>query len=92
VQYQWTLLEGINDGDDELDAIVRLLKGKYAVMNFIPFNDVEGEGFRRPSLERCEAMSLHLYRHGILAKLRQSAGQDIAGGCGQLRARHMPDA
>ena len=92
VQYQWTLLEGINDGDDELDAIVRLLKGKYAVMNFIPFNEVEGEGFRRPSLERCEAMSLHLYRHGILAKLRQSAGQDIAGGCGQLRARHMPDA
>ena len=92
VQYQWTLLEGINDGDDELDAIVRLLKGKYAVMNFIPFNDVEGEGFRRPSRERCEAMSLHLYRHGILAKLRQSAGQDIAGGCGQLRARHMPDA
>jgi 23S rRNA (adenine2503-C2)-methyltransferase len=88
VQYQWTLLEGINDGDDELDAIVRLLKGKYAVMNFIPFNEVEGEGFRRPSPERCAAITLHLYRHGILAKLRQSAGQDIAGGCGQLRARH----
>jgi 23S rRNA (adenine2503-C2)-methyltransferase len=32
-------------------------------------------------------MSLYLYRHGILAKLRQSAGQDIEGGCGQLRAR-----
>jgi 23S rRNA (adenine2503-C2)-methyltransferase len=32
-------------------------------------------------------MSLHLYRHGILTKLRQSAGQDIAGGCGQLRAQ-----
>ena len=26
VQYQWTLLEGINDGDDELDGIVSLLK------------------------------------------------------------------
>ena len=92
IQYQWTLLAGINDSDEELAGIVSLLSGKYAVMNFIPFNDVEGEGFRRPSLERCEAMSLHLYRHGILAKLRQSAGQDIAGGCGQLRARHMPDA
>jgi len=93
VQYQWTLLAGINDGDDELEAIVRLLKGKYAVMNFIPFNAVEGdgmgEGFRRPSRERCEAMTLHLYRHGILAKLRQSAGQDIAGACGQLRARSV---
>ena len=88
VQYQWTLLAGINDGDEELDALVSLLKGKYAVMNFIPYNEVEGPGFRRPSAERCEAMTLHLYRHGILAKLRQSAGQDIDGGCGQLRARH----
>ena len=42
IQYQWTLLKGINDGDDELDAIVRLFKGKYAVLNVIPFNHLEG--------------------------------------------------
>ncbi|MDP1613370.1 MAG: RNA methyltransferase [Sulfuritalea sp.] len=87
IQYQWTLLEGINDNDAELDGMVRLLKGKYAVMNFIPYNEVEGLAYRRPTWERAAAMSLHLYRHGILAKLRQSAGQDVAGGCGQLRAR-----
>ncbi len=87
IQYQWTLLEGVNDGDDELDGMVRLLKGKYAVMNLIPYNEIDGAGFKRPSAERAAAMSLHLYRHGILAKLRQSAGQDVAGGCGQLRAR-----
>ena len=89
IQYQWTLLAGINDGDEELEGIVRLLKGKNAVMNFIPYNEVDGLAFRRPSSERAEAMSLHLYRHGILAKLRQSAGQDIAGACGQLRTRHL---
>jgi len=33
IQYQWTLLEGINDSDAELDGIARLLAGKYAVMN-----------------------------------------------------------
>ena len=87
IQYQWTLLEGVNDGDDELDGMVRLLKGKYAVMNLIPYNEIDGADFKRPSAERAAAMSLHLYRHGILAKLRQSAGQDVAGGCGQLRAR-----
>jgi 23S rRNA (adenine2503-C2)-methyltransferase len=87
IQYQWTLLEGINDSDEELAGIVRLLAGKYAVMNLIPYNANEGFGFRRPTTERAAAMSLHLYRHGILTKLRQSAGQDIAGGCGQLRAR-----
>jgi 23S rRNA (adenine2503-C2)-methyltransferase len=92
IQYQWTLLAGINDGDDELDGIVRLLKGKYAVMNFIPWNEVDGLEFSRPSWERAEAMSLHLYRHGVLAKLRQSAGQDIAAACGQLRARSVAAA
>jgi 23S rRNA (adenine2503-C2)-methyltransferase len=95
IQYQWTLLAGINDTDAELDGIVRLLKDKYAVMNFIPYNETENDGgpaFRRPSWERAAAMSLHLHRHGILAKLRQSAGQDIAGACGQLRARSIAHA
>lgn len=89
VQYQWTLLDGVNDSAAELDGLVRLLQGKSAVMNFIPYNAVAGLAFRRPAVERAAAMSLHLYRHGILTKLRQSAGQDIDGGCGQLRARVM---
>ena len=87
IQYQWTLLEGINDGDDEVEAIARLLDGQYAVMNLIPWNAVDGLGYRRPSPERAEAMALALYQRGILTKLRQSAGQDVDGGCGQLRAR-----
>jgi 23S rRNA (adenine2503-C2)-methyltransferase len=87
VQYQWTLLEDINDSDAELERIARLLSGKYAVMNFIPFNAVDGLDFRRPSPERIAAMVNTLKRHGILAKIRDSAGQEIEGACGQLRAR-----
>jgi 23S rRNA (adenine2503-C2)-methyltransferase len=92
VQYQWTLLAGVNDGDDELDGIVRLLAGKYAVMNFIPYNAVDGLPFQRPAWERAAEMARHLHRHGILAKLRHSAGQDVDGGCGQLRARSLLSA
>ena len=87
IQYQWTVLEGVNDTDAELDGIVRLLAGKYAVMNLIPYNAIEGLPFSRPAAARAEAMSYYLYQRGILTKLRQSAGQDIDGGCGQLRAR-----
>ncbi len=87
IQYQWTLLEGINDSDEELDGIVRLLKGKYAMMNFIPYNANEGLGFNRPSWERASEMAGRLHQCGILTRLRNSAGQDIDGGCGQLRAR-----
>jgi len=87
IQYQWTLLDGVNDGDDELDRIVALLAGKYAVINLIPYNTVDGFAFRRPPRERAETMTRFLCGRGVLAKLRQSAGQDVDGGCGQLRAR-----
>ncbi|HEX5049625.1 MAG TPA: RNA methyltransferase [Gammaproteobacteria bacterium] len=87
-QYQWTLLEGVNDGDDELEGIARLLAGKYAVMNFIPYNTVEGAAYRRPSWRRAAEMTRYLYHRGVLAKVRRSAGQDVEAGCGQLRRRH----
>jgi 23S rRNA (adenine2503-C2)-methyltransferase len=87
IQYQWTLLDGINDGDDEIDGIVRLLKGKYALMNMIPYNTNEGLGFSRPAPEKAAAIARTLQSRGVLTKLRQSAGQDVEGGCGQLRAR-----
>jgi len=87
VQYQWTLLEGINDGAAELDGIVRLLAGKFGVLNLIPYNQVDGLDFRRPSWERAAEMARQLHRRGVLTKLRHSAGQDVEGGCGQLRAR-----
>jgi 23S rRNA (adenine2503-C2)-methyltransferase len=87
VQYQWTLMEGVNDGQDELDGIVELLTGKYAVLNMIPYNTVPGLPFSRPSWERSRDIARTLHQRGILTKLRDSAGQDVDGGCGQLRAR-----
>lgn len=87
VQYQWTLLEGVNDSDTEMERLADLLAGKYGVMNLIPYNANEGMGYRRPSPDRIAAIIRYLHGRGILAKPRQSAGQDIDGGCGQLRAR-----
>ena len=90
IQYQWTLIEGVNDGDDEIEGIVRLLSGKYALMNLIPYNTVDGMPWRRPSWARAAEIARTLHRRGILTKLRQSAGQDVDAGCGQLRARGSP--
>ena len=88
-QYQWTLIEGVNDNDAELERIVELLSGKYAIMNFIPFNDVEGQAYRRPAAERLARMVGTLKQHGIVTQLRDSAGQKVEGACGQLRARAL---
>jgi 23S rRNA (adenine2503-C2)-methyltransferase len=89
IQYQWTLLAGVNDGEDEVEGIVRLLAGKYAILNFIPYNANEGMGYTRPSDEHAGRLAGMLHQRGILTRLRDSAGQDVEGGCGQLRARGM---
>ncbi|MDD4911086.1 MAG: RNA methyltransferase [Sideroxydans sp.] len=86
-QYQWTLIEGVNDSDAEVARIAQLLKGKYALMNFIPFNAVDGLPYRRPSAERTAAMMYALNQQGIYSRVRDSAGQEVEGACGQLRAR-----
>jgi 23S rRNA (adenine2503-C2)-methyltransferase len=87
IQYQWTLLKNINDGQDEWDAVVQCLKGKYAVLNLIPFNSAEGDDYQRPDVERITEIVRYLHSHGIFTTVRNSAGQDVEGGCGQLRAR-----
>jgi 23S rRNA (adenine2503-C2)-methyltransferase len=87
IQYQWTLIEGVNDSAEEMDGIVRLLTGKYAIMNLIPYNTIDDLGFKRPAAEKAIALAKSLHSRRILTKLRNSAGQDIDGGCGQLRAR-----
>jgi 23S rRNA (adenine2503-C2)-methyltransferase len=87
LQVQWTLLEGVNDGDDEVEALVALLRGRHAMVNLILYNEVDGLGWRRPAMARAVEMTRALNRGGVLARMRHSAGQDVDGGCGQLRAR-----
>ena len=91
IQYQWTLIKGVNDGDDELRNLEQLLKGKYALINFIPVNAVEESPYERPAWSRCHEMAEFLKGSRILAKFRNSAAQDIEGGCGQLRSRYLKE-
>ncbi|MCZ2292209.1 MAG: RNA methyltransferase [Burkholderiales bacterium] len=88
-QIQWTLLAGINDGDDELQGLKQLLAGRHLMLNLIPYNRVEGSGFERPGWDRAVAMTRALNAAGILTRLRRSAAQEVQGGCGQLRARSV---
>ena len=87
IQYQWTLIDGVNDSKDEMDGIVRLLSGKYAIMNLIPYNTTAALSYRRPSHDHITTLTKYLHASGIRTTVRNSAGQDVDGGCGQLRAR-----
>ncbi|MCI5850534.1 MAG: radical SAM protein [Sutterellaceae bacterium] len=87
IQYEWVLIRGINDGEEEIGRLIELLRGRFAMVNFIPVNEVEGSPFRRPAKPECLAILERVRAAGIVAKIRLSAAQDVEGGCGQLRAR-----
>lgn len=84
---QWTLLDGVNDSTDEARRLADAIRGRRVVVNYIPFNPVEGNGHRRPDIERCVELVRVMKAEGVRATLRMSAGQDVDAACGQLRAR-----
>lgn len=90
-QYQWTLLKGVNDSIDEMTALAAKIKGHYAMVNLIPLNAVEGSEYERPDWEYCWSLIHHLRSLGVVATLRDSAAQEVDGGCGQLRARILKE-
>ena len=83
--FEYVLLDGVNDSPEDAILLTRLLKGIRAKVNLIPFNDWEGSGLRRPSLQRILAFQAILQEHGITATVRWSKGEDIGAACGQLK-------
>lgn len=87
VQFEWTLLRGINDRDEDIEQLCDLLHGVRGYVNFIVYNPVEGLPFEAPDRDRIVEMTRAVKARGILAKIRDSSGPDVQAACGQLRLR-----
>jgi 23S rRNA (adenine2503-C2)-methyltransferase len=85
VFFEYVLLEGVNDAEEDARHLVRLLRGVRAKVNLIPFNDWETSTFRRPPLPRILAFQRVLMNAGVTTTVRWSKGEDIGAACGQLR-------
>ena len=85
VTFEYVLLGGINDDATHARDLARLLEGRRAHVNLIPFNDVPGLPYRRPSPEALTAFLAPLKQHGISVKVRKRKGAQIDAACGQLR-------
>ena len=89
LQIEWTLMEGINDSFEEVERLADQIEGELAMVNFIAVNPIEDSYFRRPTRTYMEDLITGLRQRGIVATIRESAAQDIDGGCGQLRAKRF---
>jgi 23S rRNA (adenine2503-C2)-methyltransferase len=85
VTYEYVLLAGLNDAPQHARELVGLLRGRRAHVNLIPFNDVEGLPYRRPSTESLQKFVSALEQGGISVKVRKRKGSQIDAACGQLR-------
>ena len=83
--FEYVLLKGINDSEEDALELARLLQGIPCKINLIPYNEIEGE-YQRPDGTTITKFSeiLHNYRDEYRVLVRWSKGQDIAAGCGQL--------
>lgn len=82
--FEWTLIEGKNDGAEHARAVGELLKGIPAQVNLIPLNPTFGYAGEPTRPAGARAFQDVLAGYGIPCTVRQRRGIDIAAGCGQL--------
>ena len=83
--FEYVLLAGINDQPQHAHQLVKLLAGRLALLNVIPYNPVDGLPYETPSASAVNRFREILLAGGLNVKFRQRKGDDINAACGQLR-------
>lgn len=87
ITYEYTLMDGINNREEDALELARLVRGHPCTINLIPYNPVEGLRLKRPEKESIETFKNILVENDIPTTWRYTKGKDIAAACGQLALR-----
>jgi 23S rRNA (adenine2503-C2)-methyltransferase len=87
VTFEYVMLDGVNDKPEHARQLARLLKGRPAKLNLIPFNVFPGTRYRRSPAAAILKFRDILNDHGVIATIRRTRGDDIDAACGQLAGR-----
>lgn len=86
ITFEYVMLDGVNDSDEDAHRLVELIKGIPAKINLIPFNEWPGAPYKRSSNNRIRAFSEIVYKAGYASPVRKPRGEDIMAACGQLKS------
>jgi 23S rRNA m2A2503 methyltransferase len=87
VTFEYIMLDNVNIGPEDAAAMAKLIKPLLANVNLIPYNEVSGLGFKKPSLLKIKQFYGWLMDEGLNVTLREERGADIEAACGQLSAK-----
>ncbi len=86
ITFEYVMLKGINDSDEDAHRLVKLIDGIPAKINLIPFNEWPGSSYQRSSGNRIHAFGDIVNAAGYASPIRRPRGEDILAACGQLRS------
>jgi 23S rRNA (adenine2503-C2)-methyltransferase len=89
ITFEYCLLKGINDTKDDAIRLAALLKSINCHVNLIPFNPVEGSGYKSPEPGRLADFRQVLEDASIPVTQREQRGAGIDAACGQLRRQFV---
>lgn len=87
--FEYSLVGGVNDTEEDVRELTKLLGGKNCHINLIPVNPIRERDYVQSERSVVDAFRQRLEKCGINATVRREMGRDIDGACGQLRKRHM---
>ncbi len=90
--YEYVLLDQINDRPEHAHELGRLLAGRNALLNVIPYNPVDGLPYATPSAQTIYDFRNVLEGLGVTVKFRQRKGDQINAACGQLRRQTLTES
>lgn len=86
ITFEYVMLHGVNDTDEDAHRLVQLIKGIPAKINLIPFNPWPGSPYERSSNNRIRAFAKIVNDAGYASPVRTPRGEDIMAACGQLKS------
>ncbi len=86
ITFEYVMLHGINDSDEDAHRLMKLIEGIPAKINLIPFNEWPGAPYKRSSNNRIRAFSDIVHKAGYASPVRKPRGEDIMAACGQLKS------
>ena len=86
ITWEYVMLDGVNDSDEDCAALLKLIKGIPSKLNLIPFNPWPGSPYECSSDERIEAFAAKVLKAGYASPVRTPRGRDILAACGQLKS------
>lgn len=87
ISFEYALIEGVNDSDENAKELAGRLKGIMCHVNLIPANPVKENTFKKPNRKAIIAFQKKLESYGITATIRRTLGADINASCGQLKKK-----